>query len=164
MPIWRFWENFIKIRLFWLFREDQEVWFDMVWFETISRWSVKASSRSDLFWLFKRRLLVISLLTLSMCGVKQPPNINPICWYMGRPCHEVSNNVWNLYVSLMLLDLDLLTLSLGVGLKLPPFIYPVCVQMVRPCPAISKKVWHLYVSLLDFEMALLTLFLGVGLK
>ena len=64
----------------------------------------------------------------------------------------------------MLLEIDLLTLSLAVGLKLPPFINPVCGQMGRPCPEVSKKVWHLYVSLLEFEMALLILFLGVGLK
>ena len=45
-----------------------------------------------------------------------------------------------LYVSLMLLEIDLLTLSLGVGLKLPPLINPVCGQMGRPCPDVSKKV------------------------
>ena len=64
----------------------------------------------------------------------------------------------------MLLEIDLLTLSMGVGLKLPPFINLLCGQMDRPCPDVSKKVWHLYVNLLEFEMALLTLFLGVGLK
>ena len=64
----------------------------------------------------------------------------------------------------MLLEINLLTLSLGVGLKLPPFINPVCGQIGRPCPDIYKKVRNLYVNLLDFEMALLTLFLGVGLK
>ena len=124
---------------------------------------------------------------------------------MGRPYHEVSNNVWQFiyllksaylyhdirdgawpshetrdirdpkeslllqdYItavySLMLFDIDLLTLSLGVGLNLPPFINPVSGQIGKPCPGISKKVWHLYISLLEFEMALLTLFLGVGLK
>ena len=77
---------------------------------------------------------------------------------------EISNNVWHLYVSLMLLDIDISTLYLGEGLKLHPFINPVCGQMGRPCPDISKKVWHLYVSLLEFEMVLLTLFLGVWLK
>ena len=83
---------------------------------------------------------------------------------MGRPYPEVSNNVWHLYVSFMLLEIDLLTLSLDVGLKWPPFINPICGQMGRPCPDVSKKVWHLYVSILVFEMALLTLFMGVGLK
>ena len=83
---------------------------------------------------------------------------------MGRPYPEVSNNVWHLYVSFMLLEIDLLTLSLDVGLKWPPFINPICGQMGRPCPDVSKKVWHLYVSMLVFEMALLTLFMGVGLK
>ena len=83
---------------------------------------------------------------------------------MGRPCHGLSNNVWHLYVSLKLLEIDLLTLSLGVGLKLPPFINPVCGQIGSSCPDIYKKVWHLYVNLLEFDMALLTLFLGVGLK
>ena len=62
----------------------------------------------------------------------------------------------------MLLNIDLLTLTFGLGL--PSIINPVCGQMGRPFPDISKKVWHLYVSLLEFEMALLTLFLGVGLK
>ena len=64
----------------------------------------------------------------------------------------------------MLLDIDLLTLSLGVGLKLPPYINPVSGQMGRPCPGISKKVWHLYVSLMLLEIDLLTLSLDVGLK
>ena len=58
---------------------------------------------------------------------------------MGRPCHGLSNNVWHLYVSLKLLEIDLLTLSLGVGLKLPPFINSVCGQIGRPCPDIYKK-------------------------
>ena len=40
----------------------------------------------------------------------------------------------------MLLEKDILTLSMGMGLKLPPFINPVCDQMGRPCPGISKKV------------------------
>ena len=53
---------------------------------------------------------------------------------MGRPYPEVSNNVWHLYVSFMLLEIDLLTLSLDVGLKWPPFINPICGQMGRPCP------------------------------
>ena len=42
---------------------------------------------------------------------------------MGGPCPEVSNNELHLYVSLMLLEIDLLTLSLVVGL--PPFINPI---------------------------------------
>ena len=46
--------------------------------------------------------------------------------WLDRPYPEVSNNLWHLYVSLMLLEIDLLTLSMGVGLKLPPFIYPIC--------------------------------------
>ena len=46
----------------------------------------------------------------------------------------------------MLLEIDLLTLSMGVGLKLPPFINPLCGQMGRSCPDVSKKVSHLYVS------------------
>ena len=37
---------------------------------------------------------------------------------LGRPCPEVSKNIESLYVSLMLLEIDLLTLSMGVGLKL----------------------------------------------
>ena len=49
------------------------------------------------------------------CGVQYPPDINTICGSMGRPCLEVSNNIWHLYVSLMLLEIDLLTLSMGVG-------------------------------------------------
>ena len=48
-------------------------WFGLIWFDLKqypSEGSVKASSRSDLF---KRRLLVISLLTLSMCsGLNYP--------------------------------------------------------------------------------------------
>ena len=40
----------------------------------------------------------------------------------------------------MLLEIDLLTLSMGVGLKLPPFINPLCDQMGRSCPEVSKKV------------------------
>ena len=34
-----------------------------------------------------------------------------------------------MYVSLMLLETDLLTLSMAEGLKLAPFINPVCGQM-----------------------------------
>ena len=45
---------------------------------------------------------------------------------MGGPCPEVSNNELHLYVSLMLLEIDLLTLSMGVGLKLPTFTNPKC--------------------------------------
>ena len=50
------------------------VWIGMVWFDLRqhpSEASVKVSSRSDFFWLFYRRLLVIGLLTLYMyvCGV-----------------------------------------------------------------------------------------------
>ena len=45
---------------------------------------------------------------------------------MGEPCPEVSNNIEHLYVSLLSLEIDLLTLSMGVGLKLPPFINPKC--------------------------------------
>ena len=41
-----------------------------------------------------------------------------------------------MYVCLMLLEKDLLTLSMGMGLKLPPFI----------------KVWHIYVCLQVFEI------------
>ena len=40
----------------------------------------------------------------------------------------------------MLLEIVLLTLSMGVGLKLPPFINPLCGQMGRSCPDVSKKV------------------------
>ena len=36
-----------------------------------------------------------------------------------------------MYVSLMLLETDLLTLSMAEGLKLAPFINPVCGQMGR---------------------------------
>ena len=59
---------------------------------------------------------------------------------MGRSNPEVSKNVWHLYVSFMLLEIDLLTLSMGLGLKLPPFINPLCGQMGRSCPDVSKKV------------------------
>ena len=45
---------------------------------------------------------------------------------MGGPCPEVSNNELHLYVSLMLLEIDLLTLFLGFGLYLPPFINLIC--------------------------------------
>ena len=45
-----------------------------------------------------------------------------------------------MYVSLMLLEIDLLTLYMGVGLKLPPFINPLCGQMGRSCPDVFKKV------------------------
>ena len=38
------------------------------------------------------------------CGVQYPPNINPICGWMVRPCPEVSNNIQHLYVCLMLLE------------------------------------------------------------
>ena len=62
---------------------------------------------------------------------------------MGGPCPEVSNNELHLYVSLMLLEIDFITLSMGVGLELPPFINPLCGQMGRSCPDVSKKVWHL---------------------
>ena len=44
------------------------------------------------------------------------------------------------YVSLMLLEIDLLTLFMGVGLKLPSFINPLCGQMGRSCPDVFKKV------------------------
>ena len=40
----------------------------------------------------------------------------------------------------MLLKIDLLTLSMGVGLKLPPFINPKCGWIGRPCPDVFKKV------------------------
>ena len=76
---------------------------------------------------------------------------------MGRPCSEVFNNLLHLYVSLILLEIDLLTLSMAVGLKLPPFINTLCGKIGSPCPDIFEKVWHLYLSLLVFEMALLTL-------
>ena len=36
----------------------------------------------------------------------------------------------------MLLKIDLLTLSMGVGLKLPPFINSKCGSIDRPCPDI----------------------------
>ena len=45
---------------------------------------------------------------------------------MGWPCPEVSNNIEDLYVCLMLLEKDLLTLSMGVWLRLPPVINPKC--------------------------------------
>ena len=73
---------------------------------------------------------------------------------MARPSPEVSNDVWHLYVSLMLLEIDLLTLSMVVESKLPPIINPICGKIGRPCPDIFKKVWHLYVSLLVFAIAL----------
>ena len=56
-------------------------------------------------------LLVISLLTLTTnneCEVQYHPDINPIFGLMGRPCPEVTNNMQLLYVSLMLLVIDLL--------------------------------------------------------
>ena len=40
----------------------------------------------------------------------------------------------------MLLENDLLTLSMGMGLKLTPFINPKCFKIGRPCPDVSKKV------------------------
>ena len=56
--------------------EKIKSWFGLVWFglkKYPSEGSVKVSSRSDLFWLFKRRLLVISLLNLSLCvGLNNP--------------------------------------------------------------------------------------------
>ena len=33
---------------------------------------------------------------------------------MGRPCPEVSNNIYHLYVCMMLLKNDLLTISMGM--------------------------------------------------
>ena len=27
------------------------------------------------------------------CGVQYPPDINPMCGKMGKPCPEVSNNI-----------------------------------------------------------------------
>ena len=44
---------------------------------------------------------------------------------MDRPCPEVSN-INNTYVCIMLLETDLLTLSMGMGSKLPPFVNPKC--------------------------------------
>ena len=40
----------------------------------------------------------------------------------------------------MLLEIDLLTLSMGVGLELPLFINPICGQMGRSHPDVYKKV------------------------
>ena len=37
-------------------------------------------------------------------------------------------------MSVLLLEIDLLTLSMCVGLKLPPFTNPICGQMGRSCP------------------------------
>ena len=39
----------------------------------------------------------------------------------------------------MLLEIDLLTLSMGVGLKLTPFINPLCGQMGRPALTFLKR-------------------------
>ena len=63
---------------------------------------------------------------------------------MDRPCPEVSNNIKHLYVCIMLLENDLLTLSMVMGLILTPFLNPKCSQIGRPCPDISKKVLHQY--------------------
>ena len=46
---------------------------------------------------------------------------------MDRPYPEISNNISHSYISLMLLEIDLLTLNFGVGLNLPPFINSICV-------------------------------------
>ena len=40
----------------------------------------------------------------------------------------------------MLLENDLLILSMGMGLKLTPFMNPKCGYIGRPCPDVSKKV------------------------
>ena len=56
---------------------------------------------------------------INECGVKHLPDINPICGLMGWPCPDM-------YFSPMLLEKDLLTLSMDVRLKLPPFINPKC--------------------------------------
>ena len=40
----------------------------------------------------------------------------------------------------MSLEIDLLTLSMGVGLKLPPFTNPLCGQMGRSSPDVFEKV------------------------
>ena len=74
------------------------------------------------------------------CGIKQYPDINSICDQMGEPCPEVFNIIEHLYVSLLSLEIDLLTLSMGVGLKLPSSINPKCGQIGRPCTDVSKKV------------------------
>ena len=74
---------------------------------------------------------------------------------MDRPCPEGYNNIITLVYVKLLLEIDSLTLYMGVGLKLPPFINPRCGQICRPCHDISKKIKHLYVSINVFEMALL---------
>ena len=45
---------------------------------------------------------------------------------MGEPCPEVSNNIEHLYVSILALEIDLLTLSMEVELKLPLSVNPKC--------------------------------------
>ena len=57
----------------------------------------------------------------------------------------------------MLLEIDLLTLSMGVRLKLPPFINPLCGQMDRSCPENFKKIAHIYVSLIVLKISFITL-------
>ena len=45
---------------------------------------------------------------------------------MDRPCPEGYNNIITLVYVSLILEIDSLTLSMGVGLKLPPFINPKC--------------------------------------
>ena len=70
---------------------------------------------------------------------------------MGGPCPEVSNNELHLYVSLMLLEIDLLTRSTGIwdgivnpiygcGVKITPDINPIYDGLERSCPWDSKNV------------------------
>ena len=73
---------------------------------------------------------------------------------MGGPCPEVSNNELHLYVSLMLLEIDVLTRSTGIwdgivnsiygcGVKITPDINPIYYGLERSCPRDSKIVSRL---------------------
>ena len=50
-------------------------------------------------------------------GLKLTPFINPVCGQLGKPCPDIYKKVWHLYLSFMLLEIDLLTRSTVVGLK-----------------------------------------------
>ena len=82
----------------------------------------------------------VGLVLRGSCGVKMAPDFNPVYAGLERFCPDVSKNIQHLYVCIMLLENDLLTLSMGMGLKLPLYINPKCSQIGRPCPDVSKKV------------------------
>ena len=72
-------------------------------------------------------LLVISLLTLSMSvGLNSTLKLTQyVIKWVGIVLRFIA--IYNyFYVSLIFLEIDLSTLSMGVVLKLPPFINPKC--------------------------------------